>query len=113
MTKYYKRNSSMDVPQGGSPCVEKAARLSKNPVRISSAIFENACCPSMQAPIFQNQVIFDGLITHARGVSRFIRPVEIGPGRNGTLREEKPYVHRLPYCEHTCYAQNGRTSVWL
>src|SRR6266568_1882431 len=33
----------------------------------------------------------------------------------GTLREEEsyvPYVHRLPYCEHTCYAQNGRMSVW-
>jgi hypothetical protein len=29
----------------------------------------------------------------------------------GTLREEKPYVHRVPYCEHTCYAQNRRMSV--
>src|ERR1700722_4222945 len=29
-----------------------------------------------------------------------------------TLRAEKPYVHILQYCEHRCYAQNGRMSVW-
>jgi len=26
--------------------------------------------------------------------------------------EEKPHVHRFPYCEHMCYAQNRRMSVW-
>src|SRR6266480_2078255 len=30
----------------------------------------------------------------------------------GTLRDEKPYVHKRPHCEHTCYAQNRRMSVW-
>ena len=30
----------------------------------------------------------------------------------GTLKEEKPYVHRFPYCEHMCYAQNRGMSVW-
>jgi hypothetical protein len=28
------------------------------------------------------------------------------------LRLLKPYVHTLQYCEHRCYAQNGRMSVW-
>ena len=34
------------------------------------------------------------------------------PPAVGTLREEKLNVHRFPYCEHTCYAQNRRMSVW-
>jgi hypothetical protein len=28
------------------------------------------------------------------------------------LTDGKLYVHRFKYCEHACYAENGRMSVW-
>ena len=46
------------------------------------------------------------------GLIVWYMPCRTTPPAVETLREEKPNVHRFPYCEHTCYAQNRRMSVW-
>jgi hypothetical protein len=53
-------------------------------------------------PSVYSNVIRNKLFEHDQMKVRRVNDSLTIPPAVGTLREEKPYVHRLPYCEHTC-----------
>jgi hypothetical protein len=74
--------------------------------KTSSSCSQNTCTRIYPKAVHQKLLPNDGVRVRRVSDSRTISQAA------GTLREEKPYVHTLQYCEYRCYAQNGRMSVW-